>query len=334
MKNTSHQFNGYDLEHEVVKSFMSFTDLYILVDDIKNSYLYYPNQDGSVPLNQSFKSVYSKLIKKIYDSFKVAKGKNDILVIFENRHLRCCRMKTINGTVIAVRQMPLNYIDLYKLGLGNIVTKELMHNRLNSGGLIIICGAPGNGKTTTSSATVTKRLEEHSGMCITIEDPPELPLDGKHGEGICIQTTVSPKGFHDSIKTSMRAYPTGQHSIMFVGEVRDQKTAVEVLKASIDGRLVITTLHTDSVLSAVQRLASLASKEVGDHAYDILSNSFRVAVHQKLKRNRTRLSVNIECMVNTISCTNLIKNKKILMLKNELEKQSKIWKNGRKVEYF
>lgn len=323
----------FEISNARIKEVLAFTDIYITVDSLKDSYLYYPSQLEPQQLPQDCKKLFQSFIKVVFQVCKASKNRDDHLVLFEGRYFRCCVMTTIKGIVIAGRQMPQDFIDLQKLNLGKVATNELTHGRLNDGGLVIICGSPGNGKTTTSSATIIKRLEKWGGMCITIEDPPEVPLDGRHGLGNCIQTQVKEEGFASSIKMSMRSYPTGQNAIMFVGEVRDPKTAVEVLKASIDGRLVVTTLHADSVLSAIQRIASLASSEISDNAYDMMANSFRVAIHQKLKRKNEKLSMNIECLVNSTPCVNIIKNQKFLLLRNELEKQSRAWKNGKRVPY-
>lgn len=311
----------------------SFTDMYITADNLSESYLFYSNNIETVLIPKDVKQIFDLFIKKVMDTCKKFLNRDDHLVVFKGRYFRCCVMKTIKGVVIAVRQMPKDSIDLYTLGLGKIVANELTHSRLNNGGLIIICGSPGNGKTTTSSATITKRLEKFGGMCITIEDPPEFPLDGKHGVGTCIQTQVKDEGFASSIKMSMRSYPTGQNSIMFVGEVRDTQTALEVLKASIDGRLVITTLHSESVVSAIQRIASLASKELGDQAFDMMATSFRIAIHQKLRRTALNLKMDVECLVDSTPCVNIIKNQKFTNLKNEVEKQERAWANSLRVNY-
>lgn len=323
----------FNISYGRIKDVLSFTDIYITVDNLKNSYLYYPEKVEPQYLPPDCKLLFQSFIKVVFQVCKAAKDREDHLVLFEGRYFRCCVMTTIKGIVIAGRQMPQDFTDLQLLNLGKVVTNELTHERLNNGGLVVICGSPGNGKTTTSSATIIKRLEKWGGMCITIEDPPEVPLDGRHGVGNCIQTQVKDEGFASSIKMSMRSYPTGQHAVMFVGEVRDPKTAVEVLKASIDGRLVITTLHADSVLSAIQRIASLASSEINDNAYDMMANSFRLAIHQKLKRINGKLSMNVECLVNTTACVNIIKNQKWMLMRNELEKQERSWKHGKKIAY-
>lgn len=317
---------------------LSFTDFYLSSYKIfEESFLYYGDKLKPQKIKKEDKALFTKFIATIKKNYDKAKKREDFLVVFEGRCFRACAMKnTVKGLMFAVRQTNVDFKNLNRLNLGEHVVKELMHKRLNRGGLCIIAGSPGNGKTTTSSAVVIKRLSEYGGLCITVEDPPEFPLHGSHGKGFCIQNQVDEEGgFSGAIKTSMRSYPTGQTSVMFVGEVRDTETAVEVIKASIDGRLVITTLHADSVYIAIKRIATLAGKQLGDEAYSMLSESFRIAIHQNLvQHGRSKnLKMHTECLVNSTQCVNNIKNNTIERLKNEAQMQKNKWKNNLQIDY-
>lgn len=318
---------------------LNFTDMYITLYELGKSFLFYQESKEPKRIDKKYNAIFKEFIYTVLSAYKSNENREDFIVTYEGRYFRACIMTTINGQVIAVRQTAVNLKDLNTLGLKQNVLDELKHERLNRGGLILIVGSPGNGKTTTSSALLIKRLELYGGLCITIEDPPEVPLDGPHGKGICIQTQVKKEGFSSSIKTSMRSYPTGQNSILFVGEVRDGKTAVNVLKASIDGRLVITTLHADSPTTAIQRLTSLAINELGDdsdEAYRMIAEAFRIAVHQRLrskKNNNNKFQLETKLLVNTASVVNNIKNKNLAQLNTQMEMQEKALENGKRLEY-
>lgn len=327
----------YQLTEKEITRALSFTDFYLYTKDILgNSILFYPNKDTPTKILSKNKKLMSYFIKKIKETYEKYDRKDDFVVFFEDRSFRVCAIKnSMQGTIFALRQTNIEYSDFFKLDLGKRVEEELMHERLNKGGIVIIAGSPGNGKTTTSSALVVSRLEEYGGVCITVEDPPEYPLMGSHGKGICIQTEVAEGNFDKAIKVSMRSYPTGQRSIMFVGEIRDSETAVEAIKASIDGRLVIVTLHASSAFNAIKRIANLAHSAIGDEAYHMLGESFRVAVHQSLsvKGFGGNFSMNTEILVNNTACVNHIKSNKIDLLRNQVDFQSKRFESGRSVEY-
>src|SRR5690606_38110089 len=70
--------------------------------------------------------------------------------------------------------------------------------------------------------------------------------------------------------------------LLYVGEVRDTETAVEVLKAAANGMLVITTVHSFDPPSALLRLSSLAEHDMGAAANITLSQALRLVVHQRL----------------------------------------------------
>jgi Tfp pilus assembly pilus retraction ATPase PilT len=117
---------------------------------------------------------------------------------------------------------------------------------------------------------------------------------------------------------------------MLIGEIRDRETATEALKAAIDGRLVISTLHSDNVFTGIQRIASLASDKIGSNeAHELLAESFRIGMHQKLYKEKLRTT----CLLDTQTVFNLIREKKINMLKNEWERQVIAFKNGQRIEH-
>ena len=144
------------------------------------------------------------------------------------------------------------------------VKSILLSSACNRGGLIHIAGKPGTGKTTTASALVVSRLLKHGGVAYTIEDPPEMPLNGWHGNGYCSQTWVAGEGTADwmeSMRGALRSQPVGTNLIMFIGEVRDPDTAKAILRAAANGFLVITTGFGTDLISAIDTLFQLISRD-------------------------------------------------------------------------
>ncbi|PJF38438.1 MAG: type II secretion system protein E, partial [Phototrophicales bacterium] len=143
---------------------------------------------------------------------------------------------------------------------------------------------PGNGKSTTCASLISERLRRHAGICVTVEDPPEMPLHGRHGKGLCLQREVGINStFEACVIETLRAYPTQVNSILMIGEVREPSTASLALNASIDGRLVIVTLHASSIVHSIQRICTIASENMAERAArELLSSGLRLCIHQKI----------------------------------------------------
>lgn len=192
---------------------------------------------------------------------------------------RVSTLRSLTETVYVLRRFPATVPALATLGLHPAHVNRLMMPRLT--GLIVVSGAFCQGKTTTGAAMVRDRLTKFGGVAITIEDPPEMPLEGIHGNGVCYQTEVEQGQFGAACRYMARWAP----SIIFLSEARDPETAAEALRASINGRLVICTTHADSVAATVERLYSLANGTVGnaEDTSRLLAGGLTAVVHQSLE---------------------------------------------------
>lgn len=323
-------------QENINQEFRRITDIYIDYKELQKSYFYVKNSRRAIYITEEGRN--PTFVPIMYDFFTLVKdfcerspSKQDHTVIFHDHYFRCHIMRSISGIIIACRHMPYDFMELKDLGIPKTLIHELMHDRLNKGGLIFICGAPGNGKTTTCAAVTKERLIAQAGLCIAIEDPPEIPLHGNHGDGKCIQIPVGEnETFSDCVRGSMRSYPASQNSIMLLGEIRDADTAVNALKASIDGRLIITTLHSENIISAFERLATLARDGLGgDEAYNLLAQAFRLGIHQTLRDGQLELKF----LIDTQAVFSNIRNKRIAFLNTEVEQQENLHKNKKPIQY-
>lgn len=243
----------------------------------------------------------------------------DVSLEFLGRHFRIYEMEGKRSKQMVCRQTFSKERKLDNTGINNEVIKYLMHEDLNKGGLILICGSNGSGKSTTCAAVLKERLYKYGGYCITVEDPVEIPLEGQHGDGRCVQIEINPdEGFAPKIREIMRAYPTGQNLMMLIGEIRDSDTASQALRSAIDGRLVISTIHADNIKSAMKRLIVLASEKLTEEgAKDLLSNSFRISIHQSLSTGELKS----EFLLGNKEIRNLTKRGDIDKINSEMERQ-------------
>lgn len=217
---------------------------------------------------------------------KTKDGYSEFVVREGDRAYRGHRIDTVSGPVFALRRMPDTVPPIAALGLDKPIQELLTHKDLaRRGGLIIICGETGQGKSTTIASVIMERMKTLGSFCLTIEDPPEMPLHGVHGKGICFQTESRIGGFADALRGAMRCYPAQGGSMLYVGETRDPETAAEVVRAAVNGHLVLTTLHANDVNTCVQRFTTMAKAVLGsdEEVKNVTSAALRLAMHQELE---------------------------------------------------
>ena len=114
-------------------------------------------------------------------------------------------------------------------------------------GLILFTGLTGSGKTTT----IYSLLKLVNGRTVfSLEDPIEAVHDN------IVQIEINEKiglTYDEGIKQILRHNP----DILLIGEIRDENTARMAIRAALTGCLVISSLHSRSVVTAFNRLREL-----------------------------------------------------------------------------
>jgi type II secretory ATPase GspE/PulE/Tfp pilus assembly ATPase PilB-like protein len=140
-----------------------------------------------------------------------------------------------------------------------------------NGGLILLTGPAGSGKTTTIYACLTELAESGGQHVITVEDPAERIIAG------IMQTEVSEaRGLN--FATAARHLLRQDPQVLVIGEIRDDETASLAVRAALTGHLVISTLHAGSVRGVFERLLVMCP----DH-YAVVS-SVSLVLNQRLVR--------------------------------------------------
>lgn len=131
-----------------------------------------------------------------------------------------------------------------------VITKAV---NMPSGG-VIISGPTGSGKTTTLASCMN--LIEPYRKIYTIEDPIEKIIP--QATQIPVNTEKEDRDFAMMGKAALRMDP----DVMVLGEMRDEETARVMLRASMTGHLVFSTLHTNSATAIVGRLVDMGISRV------------------------------------------------------------------------
>jgi len=139
-------------------------------------------------------------------------------------------------------------------------------------GGIIVGGPTGSGKTSTLYAMLNERRSTRPDTNIlTVEDPIEYRLQGV--------TQVQVSATHGlTFARALRSLLRQDPDAIVVGETRDQETAVLALEAAMTGHLLLTSLHANTAVAALQRLENLGCSRA------LISQSVALILVQRLVR--------------------------------------------------
>ncbi len=147
------------------------------------------------------------------------------------------------------------------------------------GGLVLITGVTGSGKTTTLAKLVDMIIELGHRRVITVEQPIEyLFTPRQHSIVSQREVGVDVPSFADGLKYGLRQDP----DVILVGEVRDSDTARMVISAAETGHLVLTTVHTRDARGAVTRMVDIFPSHRQDDIRAQLALSLQMIVSQHL----------------------------------------------------
>ena len=148
---------------------------------------------------------------------------------------------------------------LASLGFGAEQEAALMDALKAPHGVILMCGATGEGKSTTMAtlAEIWGRRHEGRRMIRTIEDPPEYIIPNARHMPVSRNDGSAPEeGFHRALRAAMRMDPDA----LLLGEIRDQATADLLEQATLTGHKVFATVHAASAFAGIWRLEELGIK--------------------------------------------------------------------------
>ena len=165
--------------------------------------------------------------------------------------VRISTMPTQFGESVVMRLLNQNtgLLGLDRLNMPPSTLERLRHAVRRPSGMVLVTGPTGSGKTTTLYAALAE-LNTTEKKIITVEDPVEYRLPGINQVQVHDKIELT---FERVLRSALRQDP----DIVLVGEMRDQTTAEIGMRAAITGHMVLSTLHTNDVISTPIRLLDM-----------------------------------------------------------------------------
>lgn len=186
--------------------------------------------------------------------------------------LRVATAPSMHGETAVMRILDRASLALDFPGLGFTPSLEAQLRKVlaRPHGIVLVTGPTGSGKTTTLYAAL-EALNTGARKILTIEDPIEYRLPG------IVQMQVN-AGIGLSFASALRSFLRQDPDVMMVGEVRDLETAQIAVQAALTGHTILATLHTNTAIGAVARLADMAVEPF------LLGATLNAVVAQRLVR--------------------------------------------------
>ena len=174
------------------------------------------------------------------------------------------------GAVLRILMGFSSMPSLPELGFDGKTAAELAAAVRGPDGLLLLTGPTGCGKSTTVHALLAG-LNDGTRKIIAVEDPVEYVADGINSVQV---DGARGLGFADVLRAVLRQSP----NVLFVGEIRDEATAMVTVQAALTGHFVCSTLHCRDAAGAIERLTEL---KIPPH---LIKTVLRGVISQRLVR--------------------------------------------------
>ncbi|GAB5547324.1 MAG: type IV-A pilus assembly ATPase PilB [Sandaracinaceae bacterium] len=190
----------------------------------------------------------------------------------ETCHYRVSTLPTVYGEKCVIRLLKKNkeLTSLDSIGFEEDELKLIKRLLHLPQGIVLVTGPTGSGKTTTLHAGLS-HINDPEVNIVTLEDPVEASLAGINHVQTSLKGGVT---FASGLRSILRQDP----DVVFVGEMRDPEVSKIAVKAALTGHLVLSTLHTNSAVESLVRLA-----DMGVPPY-LVANALQMVLAQRLVR--------------------------------------------------
>jgi pilus retraction protein PilT len=229
--------------------------------------------------------------------------------------LRVNLYHTLGRLAAVLRPIRNNIPPLAELGLPAPLLESWMQRRY---GLILVTGPTGSGKSTTVASCLEWINQNLSRHIVTLEDPIEYLFTNEISLFSQREIRQDSADFASGLRAALRQSP----DILFLGEIRDAETAATALHAAETGHLVISTLHSSSVVETLERFSHLIGSENSGALSLLASQLVGIISQQLLPRLGGGLFPALEYMQNEAATRRWILDNRLTELQDHLLKST------------
>ncbi|MEW6103379.1 MAG: PilT/PilU family type 4a pilus ATPase [bacterium] len=183
------------------------------------------------------------------------------------------------GTIaMVIRKIEGKIPTIEALGLPSVLKEIVAYPT----GLVLVTGPTGSGKSTTLASLIDEINSNFSCHIATIEDPVEYVFADKNASISQREVGSDVLSYDDALPPLLRQDP----DVILIGEMRDRETIEIALKAAEAGHLLLSTLHTSSAASTMDRVLSYFPPDMHHQIQIELAMTLRAVISQRLIRRQ------------------------------------------------
>ena len=164
-----------------------------------------------------------------------------------------------------------NYEDLS-------ILPQVMELSKLTGGMVLVTGTAGCGKSTTLACLVDKINKERPCHIITLEDPIEYLHRNQKSIVSQREIAVDTVDYLKALRACLRQAP----DVIQLGEMRDLETIRTAMTAAETGHLLLATLHTRGAVNTIDRIIDIFPADQQEQIRIQLSAVLQTVISQKL----------------------------------------------------
>ncbi len=191
-----------------------------------------------------------------------------------------------------------------------IMDLSRLHN-----GMVLVTGAADSGKSTTLACMIDRINQTRSCHIITLEDPIEYLHRDKMSIISQREVAIDTATFPTALRACLRQSP----DVIQLGEMRDLETIRAAMTAAETGHLLLTTLHTRTAVSTIDRIVDTFPAEQQEQVRIQLCSVLHTVISQQLlPRKGGGLVPAFEIMHMNKAIQSLIRERKIHQIDNTI----------------